>query len=232
MKKITMLVAMVLVISMIFCAVVMAQESSSSSTDKGTRKAGAITIKAGVTIMPDKDFDSYSVVDGSPVVRTWPGRNGFTIEGGVTAYSTEYVDVEGVIGVVFDAEQTVTDVSPGYAGKLGYGKITNLYYMGGINLYPTKKDFFIGVHAGAVTSYYGDFTFTDTNGNQITIPGGDNDTNFMLRVGGGIDTRHIIVQASYIMVHQSQVAGDIINDVIYIPSLNRHGFQILGGVKF
>jgi hypothetical protein len=101
-----------------------------------------------------------------------------------------------------------------------------------MNLYPTKKDFFIGVHAGAVTSYYSDYTYVDTNNNSITVAGGDNETNFMLRVGGGIDTSHIIVQASYIMVHQSEVGGDILNDVIYIPSLNRHGFQILGGYKF
>jgi hypothetical protein len=230
MKKITILAAMILVISMIFCTVVMAQESSSK--DKGSRRAGAISIKAGITIMPDKDFDSYSVIDGTPVVRNWPGRNGFTIEGAFTAYSTDYVDIEGAIGVVFNAEQTITDVSPGYVGKLGYGKVTNLYYLGGMNLYPTKKDFFLGVHAGAVTSYYGDYTYTDTFGNQITINGGDNETSFMLRVGGGIDTSHIIVQASYIMVHQSEVAGDLLNDIIYIPSLNRHGFQILGGVKF
>jgi len=231
MKKFAILIAMVLVISLMFCTLVMAQESTSS--DKGTRKTGAIAIKAGITIIPDKDFDSYTLGSNpQPVVRTWPGRNGFTLEGSVTAYSTDYVDVDGVIGVVFNAEQTVTEVETGYVGKLGYGKITNVYYMGGLNIYPTKKDFFFGFHAGGVTSYYGDYTYTDTSGNNITIAGGDNETNFILRVGGGIDTKHIIVEASYIMIHQSEVLGDQLLGSLYVPALNRHGFQILGGYKF
>ncbi|MEQ8186594.1 MAG: hypothetical protein ABRQ39_01370 [Candidatus Eremiobacterota bacterium] len=231
MKKFAILIAMVLVLSMIFCTVVMAQESSSS--DKGTRKAGAIAIKAGVTIMPDKDFDSYTLGSNpQPIVRNWPGRNGFTIEGSVTAYSTDYVDIDGAIGVVFNAEQTVTQVEPGYFGKLGYGKITNVYYLGGLNIYPTKKDFFFGFHAGGVTSYYGDYTYTDSTTGTVTLSGGDSETNFMLRVGGGIDTKHIIVQASYIMIHQSEALSDSLIGSLYVPSLNRHGFQILGGYKF
>jgi len=192
MKKFAILIALILVISMFFATVVMAEESSS----KGGRKAGAISIKAGVTIIPDKDF---TIGD---TTYTYPGRNGFTLEGDVVVYSTDYIDVDGVIGFFYNAEETYTGIEPTYVEQFRGGKMTNLYYMGGVNIFPTKEKFYIGIHAGGITTYYGDFVYTDSHGQQINITGLDSDTNFIFRVGAGIQTEHIVFEASYILIHE------------------------------
>jgi len=201
MKKITTLVCLVLVISVILSSMAMAEEKS--------RRAGSFGIKGGIIATFDKDV----TVDG--VTFTASGNTAFAIEGSYVIYSTDYVDLEAVLGGSFSGEDTSL-TSP----KNG---VRSIYYLGGVKIYPTKETFYIATHVGGVTHSYKDVTVAG-----ITIPGGDNKTNFVLRAGVGAEGKNVVFEGFYYM---ERYGSETLSGTNW-PSYTQNGIQVMGGYKF
>lgn len=195
MRKSFVVVALLLSFLFVFASMAMAE-------DEG--REGNIVLKVGVFVPTNDEFDTLSAANWS-------------LEGEYIIYSTEYLDVSAIGGYYR------TNLPNALFSNLA-ANIDTFYYMGGVKIYPTKKDFYFGGFIGGAT-------------NSID-PDADSATGLAYKACAGYEYKQFIVEVSFLAQSNEDLTYNVNHNVNRTNILGQpvfqsnQGVQIMGGYKF
>ena len=199
MKKTLVVLCLMMAFIMMFASLAMADDD----------RAGSIIVKAGVIFPTNDEFDTLSTT-------------GWTLEGEYVIYSTDYIDFAAIMGYWRTGIPNAL-----YQNQSAH--LDSLYYMGGIKIYPTKENLYVGAYIGGVSTWI----------SPDPSPTYDSSTtSFGMKgcVGYEID-EHFVIEGSYI----GQFNEDLTTIMNNHPNLtvpgnavfqSNQGVQLMGGYKF
>ncbi len=200
MKKSVITICLLMAFVMVFAAIAMAE---------GEDRSNSIIVKVGVMIPTNDEFDTLTDTN-------------WTLEGEYVIYSTDYIDFAAIMGYWRTG-------MPNALFKNQSAHLDNLYYMGGMKLYPYKEDLYIGAYVGGVTTWISPDPAPVFNSSN---------TAFGMKGAIGYEIEdHFVIEASYI----GQFNEDLTQTMNWHPSLtapgnmvfqSNSGVQLMGGYKF
>jgi|GEM_PF-5160836 len=178
----------------------------------GSERPGRIAIKAGAFI---------PVSDEAKILST-----GVAAEVTYTFYKTEKVDVNGIFGYFRTEMDDAAFPTTGLSAHLN-----NYYFMGGVDIYPKKEGFYVGVAGGGVVNDIHPQPDKIASNLDNTI------TTWAFKVHTGYTAKNGVLIEGGLFTQGSDKLTTTLNTIkkATVPTITGHpntGIYIMGGYKF